>query len=392
MVAFALLALLPVGEGRADGAVYWTGYSSLGRANLDGSLPLWPLPNGSSPALDPGSPCGLAVDDQHLYWGDTSGGAVGRAAIDGTAPNRAFITGLGAPCGVAATASYIYWSDFDTNMIGRANLDGGGPEPGFVRGGSRPCGIAVDGSHIYWANQVAGSIGRSNLDGGEVEQGFITAPDSPCGVAVAGGFIFWGDQGLGSIGRANLDGSAVLPVLVPGAGEPWGVAANSTYVYWADRWGTPANPNGGLGRAGLDGAGAIYDLVPDLRNLTGVALDSKVLSTPSAPRPSDFLHFGNLTHQRNGSVRLIVYVPARGEFTVDGPEIGWSIDKGNPPPYVGGTFRWKLRLWPGTGTKAAKRIHRQLRRKGRAPVLLRVTYQQEGRAPLEGTKRFAFQR
>jgi hypothetical protein len=48
-----------------------------------------------------------------------------------------------------------------------------------------------------------------------------------------------------------------------------------------------------------------------------------------------------------------------------------------------------LKLWPGKG-RAGKRIRRQLRRTGRAPIVLRMTYRQEGRLPLEGIKRLAF--
>ena len=387
----ALVVLLLAGNDRAGAAVYWASGSSFGRANLDGSLSFWPLPNGWFPALEAGSACGLGVNDQHIYWGSTLDGTVGRATIDGTAPNQAFITGLGAPCGVAATGTHVYWSDFHTNMIGRANLDGSGVEAALVLGASDPCGIAVDSSHVYWANQDGESIGRADLDGGNVDQQFVSGLGSPCGVAVDDGHLYWGDQGLDSIGRAALDGSNVEPAIVANAGEPWDVAVSGTDVFWADRRGTPADPNGGIGRAALDGGGANHDLIPGLHSPTGVAVDSRLLvPPPSLPRPSDYLRFGKLTHyKKKGTLQLIVYVPARGGFDVDAPTIGWRINKGNPPPWVGGTFRWKLKLWPGKG-KAARRIRRRLRRTGRAPFILRMTYQQEGRLPLKASKRLAF--
>jgi len=393
VLGLGLIALLPVPQERAEAALYWAHGSSLGRANLDGSLPFWPLPSGWFPALEANGACGLEVDDRYLYWGDASGGAVGRAAIDGTAPNQAFIPNLGAPCGVVATATHLYWADGGANLIGRANLDGSGVEAAFIAGASNPCGIAVYGSHVYWANQEGRSIGRANLEGTDVDQEFITGLGGPCGVDVNAAGIYWGDQEFESIGYAALNGSSVDPILVANAVEPWDVAANATHLYWANRWDTPANPGGGIGRAALDGTGANYDLVPDAHNPTGVALDGRLLvSQPAPPRPSDYLRFGGLTHdKKTGALRLLVYVPARGEFRVDSPPIGWSIDKGNPPPWVGGTFRWKLKLWPGRG-RAGKRIRRQLRRKGRAPFLLRMTYQQEGRLPLQASKRLAFVR
>lgn len=391
LLALAPAFLIPFGHNRAEAALYWADGRSLGRANLDGSLPFWPLPNGHFPAFEANGACGLAVDGDRLYWGDPSSGAIGRVSIDGTAGSPLFITGLDAPCGVAATSSHLYWSDLDTNMIGRARIDGDGVEPAFVVGAASPCGIAVDDSHLYWANQE-GSIGRAALDGGDVDQQFISGLGGPCGVAVGGGHVYWGDQISSSIGRAALDGTSVEPALVADAGEPWDVAVDGTHVFWADRWGTVVALSGAIGRAALDGSGANRDLIPGLHNPTGVALDSRLLAPPSpAPRPSDYLRFGKLTHHRDGSMRLIVSVPARGEFSLDAPAIGWSIDKGDPPPWVGGTFSWKLKLWPGKGP-AAKRIRRQLRRTGRAPVVLRMTYQQEGRLPLQGSKRIAFVR
>lgn len=380
-----VLGLLSMGHEPAEAALYWANYRSLGRANLDGSASLW------FPALEAETGCGLAVDDQYLYWGDTSGGAVGRAAIDGTAPNQAFIPGLGAPCGVAVTGTHVYWTDLDTNMIGRAKLDGSGVEAGFIAGAATPCGIAVDGTHVYWANQEGKSIGRANLDGSDVDQQFISGLGYPCGVAVNDRNVYWGDQGSGSIGRANLDGFNVEPAIVPAAGEPWDVAVSNTQLFWADRWGTPADPNGGIGRAALDGSEVIHDLIPGIHNPTGVATDARLLTATSSPKPSDYLRFGKVTHDRKtGAIQLDVDVPARGGFNVDSPAIGWSIDKGNPPPWVGGAFRWKLTLWPGKG-KAGRRIRHRLGKAGRAPIILRITYQQEGRLPLQGSKRLAFQ-
>lgn len=359
---------------------------------LDGSLSFWPLPNGYFPAPQASGACGLTVDDQHLYWGDASGGAIGRANLDGTAPNQAFVTGLGGPCGVAVNGSHVYWSDFASNLIGRANLDGSGVEAAFLAGASSPCGIAVDGSHIYWANQDGESIGRAGLDGSNVEQRFISGLVLPCGVAVDGAHVYWGDQDLGSIGRAGLDGSDVESAIVTNAGEPWDVAIEDRHLFWANRRGTPEDPGGGIGRATLDGGEVNRDLVPDIHNPTGVAVDARLLQAPaSQPRLSDYLHFGKLTHdKKTAALQLVLYVPARGEFTVDSPDIGWRVEKGNPPPSVAGTFRWKLRLWPGKGP-AGKRIRKQLRRTGRAPIVLRVTYRQEGREPLKISKRLAFQ-
>ena len=391
ILAAALLVLAMIAA-PARGAVYWANSNWLGIANADGGESSW-LPHGYLPAPETKGGCGLDVDAQHLYWGEARSGAIGRGLLDASQSNQAFITGLGAPCGVAVGGSHIYWSDLETNLIGRANLDGSGVEPAFIAGADRPCGIAVDGTHVYWANALGGAIGRANLDGSGVEQQFISGLENPCGVAVGGGYVFWGDQGLKSIGRAGTDGADVLPQLVAGAGEPWDVAVDGSHVFWADRWGTPADPNGGIGRAGLDGGAVIHDLIPGIGNPSGVAVDGRTLgSSPPAPLPSEYLRFGRLRHRADGGLELFLFVPARGDLEVTGPRIGWRIEKGNPPPVVGGAFRWTLQLWPGKRGAAARRIHRQLQRTGRAEVMVRVSYIQEGRTPLVSTKRVVFRR
>jgi hypothetical protein len=375
---------------RAGAAVYWSA-DSLGRANLDGSMPFWPLPGGAFPAPR-GGDCSLAIANGLLYWGSAEG-AIGRATADGALADQAFIPGLGTPCGVAVGKAHIYWTDLDGNMIGRANLDGSGVEPGFIVGASRPCGVAVDAGHLYWANQTGGSIGRASIDGSGVEQDFVSGLGSPCGIDLGAQYIYWGDQKSDSIGRSDLSGGSVQPQLVRAVGEPWDVAVNAAHVYWANRSDIGSAAGSGIGRARLDGGEVSYDLIPDVQGPTGVALDDRVFSTAVVPRPSDYLRFGKLAHNRRaGTVELLVSVPARGGFVVNGPRIGWSIDKGNPPPWLGGTFRWKLKLWPGKKGPAAKRIRRQLKRTGRAQITLQVTYQQEGRLPLEASKRITFQR
>jgi hypothetical protein len=98
-----------------------------------------------------------------------------------------------------------------------------------------------------------------------------------------------------------------------------------------------------------------------------------------------------LTRERSGALRLVVFVPGPGSFSVDSPAIGWRIEKPDAGPGTG-FARWTLRLWPGKASRAAKKIRRQLRKTGRAPIILRLTYQQEGHEPLQSEKRLAFTR
>jgi hypothetical protein len=402
IAALATCALMPAA---ASAAVYWGVFGGVQVANLDGTVQGPLTPAESQYSLDIGYACGVAVDGAHIYW--AGNGAIGRANLDGSFPDESFISGLGYPCGVAVDGSHVYWADRSTGTIGRANLDGSAAEYGFIMGGASPCGVAVDGSHVFWANHEGASIGRANLDGTAPNQTFIPAVKAPCWIATSASHVYWTSSdgvrsAAGAIGRATLDGSAVEDAFVPDVGEPAGVAVNGAHIYWADRGARnrldSSDPDyltpGAVGRARLDGGDIDRRFIPT-GQVNGITLDSRLLVAPQVQvqaRLSDYLRFGKIRHnKRTGVVRMIVYVPAGGGFEVDSPRIGWKVYKGNPSQRVGGAFRWKLKLWPGKG-RAGRKIRRRLRRRGRAPIILRVTYQQEGRLPLKGSKRLAFLR
>ena len=100
-------------------------------------------------------PCGVAVDAGHLYWANDLG-TIGRANLDGTAANANFVQAA-AParsltCGVAVDSGHLYWAhgaldaeDVAGDGIGRANLDGTAANPAFITT-LEPMGVAVDAS------------------------------------------------------------------------------------------------------------------------------------------------------------------------------------------------------------------------------------------------------
>lgn len=394
-------ALVVLGfPGSARAALYWGHDNSIGVVNLDGSQ--------ADPSFSRGrwGTSGIAVDSAHLYFGVASNdGSIGRMNFDGSNVDEALVSGLEFPSGVAVDGNRLYWADRLTNLIGRANLDGSDVQRGFIAGAAAPCGVAVDGAHVYWSNLDADSIGRANLDGSHVEQDFIVGADRPCGLAVTPTQIYWTSltdevRDPGSIGRAPIAGGAAENQFIAGIYLAFSLAADSTHLYWTDEgwenWSGGGNPAeekpGAIGRARLDGTEVERRWVPT-GLAHGIAVDSRLLPSPPPPPlpPSGFLRYGKLTREPSGPLRLVILVPGPGSLTVDSPAIGWRIEKEGVRP--GTAFaRWTLRLWPGKGTRAAKRIRRQLRGRGKAPILLRLTYQQDGHQPLEGSKRLAFVR
>jgi hypothetical protein len=143
--------------------------------------------------------CGIAVDSDHIYWGDQNASAIARANLDGTDLSRDFIPvtgshpGPGMPpaCNPLVDGAHIYWGAPDT--IARANLDGTGVNNSFISApgvgsGEVPNVCAHDATYLYWTDVVPpGStswVGRTSLDGTDVQPHFMSV-ESPTGCAVA---------------------------------------------------------------------------------------------------------------------------------------------------------------------------------------------------------------
>jgi hypothetical protein len=138
--------------------VYWLNTSggplAIGRAPLSG---VGPDPN-FIPVTSVG--CGMAVDASFLYW--EAGNAIGRAPVGGGSSDAAFIpaTAAGAdPSGVAVNSQFVFWGNLagtpGANFIGRANINGNAPNPALISGAGQPGGLAAAPSNKITVNSVA---------------------------------------------------------------------------------------------------------------------------------------------------------------------------------------------------------------------------------------------
>ena len=100
----------------------------LGRANLDGTGV-----NESFRTRDimPGGSSAIASDDTYLYWG-INHGWIGRMKLDGTEADPRFIETTGSPYDIAIDDEHIYWTNTTTETIGWPNLDGTGNDQFFI--------------------------------------------------------------------------------------------------------------------------------------------------------------------------------------------------------------------------------------------------------------------
>ena len=213
--------------------------------------------------------------DGYVYWSNDNG-TIGRANLDGSNVNQAFVTGPTGPFGVAVDAGHIYWADYDANTIGRANLDGTNVDEDFISATS-PRGVAVDAGHIYWTNGN-GTIGRANLDGGSANQSFIPTAPITYGLAINDRHIYWANYSTKAIGRANLDGTGVTQSLIAAtSGTPQGIAVGAQGVYWANYASEMVSNNSQIALANLDGSGRDEDFIPGQDNPYGIAVDASYI-------------------------------------------------------------------------------------------------------------------
>jgi sugar lactone lactonase YvrE len=252
---------------RAQAFIYWGQEppAGVGRANIDGTAP-------NQKFVAPGTvSVGVAVDHGHLYWMGST--AIARANLDGSGLQQSFIAiagGGGSGYGVAVDAGHVYWANQSTNAIGRANLDGTGVNQSFITGANSPQMVAVANGYIYWANYNDGTIGRARVDGSGVNESFVTTGSFGVeGVAVDSSHIYWTVlAGPGNIGRANINGTGVDASFITGANYPDGIAEDGGHLYWANSV-TP----GTIGRANLDGTGVKESFITGTTTALGIAID-----------------------------------------------------------------------------------------------------------------------
>jgi virginiamycin B lyase len=362
----------------ASAAVYWAN-GAIGASNLDGSQPNQKYFKPPFPSDSAGPECGLAVTPSHLYWVGAFG--IGRVNLEGPATPQTLVGGLRQPCGIALDGTYLYWANREAGTIGRARLDGSEATPAFISGLNRPCNVAVGNGRLYWLDWSG--IGRVNLDGSQPEPGFVGTTGG-CGLAVDASYLYWGQYG--TIGRARLNGTEFEPGFITGLGGVAAIALDGNHIYWTDQ------PEGmyyaSIGRANLDGSGATRSWIATERfTLGGIAVDSRP-SPPPLPLPSRPFTFGQVRHNlRTGSVVLDVNVPERGDLRLLAPKVGWKVIKGpEPPPNRFGSFRWRLKIWPGKAGAKSNQIRTQLRNKGRAKVTLSLSYTEEAQLPYTALK------
>ena len=319
---------------------------------------------------------GVAVDSKYIYWTQGTGATstIGRANLDGTGVNQNFIThaagvqdfdALPSRAAIAVNSSGIFWNNTGSGFIGKANLDGSSPTGTLVQTGPDPsCGIAVDQNFVYWLDVGLGqSVGRATVNGANRQTSFINGATGACGLAVDANFLYWGST-TKAIGRAPVGGGAAnnnfVPSAVAAANDVCGVAVNSQYVFWGN-----SGASDFIGRANLSGASSNPSLI----------LGPTDPCLPAAA-PANKITVSSITKKKKkGTATINAKVPGPGQVTLnqtstppDANAVAAAVKQQGLTITSASSF--KLAVKP-VG-KTAKKLKKQIKKKGRGKVKVKV--------------------
>ena len=373
LAAIVLLILPPLANANF---VYWasSGQTTIGRAKLNGT--------GVNNAFIQGltGVQAVAVDSQHIYWTQGLGATstIGRANLDGSGANPNFIPhaagvqdfdppSASSGAGIAVNSTSIFWANSGSGTIGKANLDGTSPTGVLVTSGPEPsCGLAVDQNFVYWLDTgLAQSIGRATVNGTNRQGSFVSgaANTGSCGLAADANFLYFG-AGSKAVGRAPIGGGAATPAFipsaVPAANNVCGVAVNSQYVFWGN-----SGAGDFIGRANLGGGSSNPSLVP---GPTDPCLP--------AAAPANKITVTSITRKKKkGTATIGAKVPGPGQVTLnqtstppDTNAVASSVKQVGLTLTQGSSFNLPVK----PKGKTAKKLKKQVKKRGHGSVKVKV--------------------
>lgn len=260
-------------------------YTGIGRSALDGTGVNLSL---VTAAADVNS---VAVRGEYLYWAtDTT---IGRAKLDGTEVDNAFLTGLGAGgitpdiADIAVTDQYIFWINNagGSSRIGRADVEGTGVNPSLVTSGSVLSYLAANVTHVYYASASFAVFKRVTAIGtGEENMPYLNA-GTLGDFAIDRTHLYYSGVGFNAIGRMPVDGASNAATFIDRSADGFlayrGVAVDATHIYWvAERSSDSASF---ISRANLDGTGVVDTWLPISQTLNGLAVAPAAAARSGSP-------------------------------------------------------------------------------------------------------------
>jgi streptogramin lyase len=318
-VALATLAVAAFAfAARADALIYWANANThtIGFATFDTKIV-----DQNFIHVAGGSPNGVAVYGDFVYWTVPNANAIGRAGMNGTGVNQTFIQGLHGPEGVAVNSAGIFWTNAASGTIGRADLDGQNVNRNFIGGASPSNLMTADTAHLYWtilgSQFTPDSIARADVSSGNLDTTFITGTpaSSPEGVAVDDAHIYWTRLLSDAIGQANLsDGSGANGDFIDRAHNPTGIAVNAGQLYWSNFI------TNSLGTADTSGGNVNQNFLP-AAGPEGVAAEPLIAAPPPPPKIADLIAEVTGAGLPHGIERSLLAKLDNAQRKVDGGQI-----------------------------------------------------------------------
>lgn len=251
-------------------------------------------------------PVSVAVDDDYVYWIESSGKVLKRVSKSGGSPTT-LATTASSFGQMVLDGSYLYYLDSGTKV--QKLLKSGGSPTTLVTGSSFYDGITVQNNTVFWG--ASGTIYSVPITGGsstsvassptslhdiasirvtndvvfwsqtEYPSSLFTQPiggsrttlssgvNVEPGLAIQDGFAYF--AGSESIYRVPIGGGA-RQTLASGLNDAYDLALDATNIYWVEA-GNPTGTNGSVRQMPLTG-GAITTLATNLAQPVAIAIDS----------------------------------------------------------------------------------------------------------------------
>jgi hypothetical protein len=189
------------------------------------------------------TPLVVAVDNAFLYW-TNGGGSIGRCPLAGCADAGAFATTTGSPRGIAVDDQSLYWTDSTAGAVYVCDLAAGcAAHTGLAQSQNQPSAIAVDSAfaggaaraNAYWTNYGDGTVMTCSVAACSTPTKIATGQGQPRAIAVDVDRVYWGSTdatngGLMACARPDCPGGPTRLA----KGQPWAIAIDGANVYWLD--------------------------------------------------------------------------------------------------------------------------------------------------------------